>query len=152
MSISVTNAGPDAEDAARPADRLVPEHVELGRGRGEARAPRQGEARVVTDHPFLGPLEIVSDGEPTLLFCENETNDAAALRVAHRDEVPEGRDQRSRRRGAPTVSAESGSKAAFWHRITVAPGATATIRVRLRPPGVRRRALRPTSTRCWKAG
>ena len=61
----------------------------------------------MTEHPFLGPLELVADGEPTLLFCENETNDRAALRLAARDAVPEGRDQRSRRRGAPTVARPS---------------------------------------------
>ena len=36
--------------------------------------------------------------------------------------------------GAPTVNPEQeGTKCAFWYRLTVQPGATATIRLRLRP-------------------
>ena len=36
--------------------------------------------------------------------------------------------------GAASVGGESGTKAAFWHEVTVAPGASATVRMRLRPP------------------
>ena len=31
MTVRVTNAGPEADDAARAADRLVPQHVGVGR-------------------------------------------------------------------------------------------------------------------------
>ena len=46
-------------DAARAADAVVPQHLVLGRGR--PRRPgcrRRPTARVRTDHPFLGPLEL----------------------------------------------------------------------------------------------
>ena len=36
MTIQVTNAGPEAGDAARAADRLVPQHLVLGRRRAQA--------------------------------------------------------------------------------------------------------------------
>ena len=89
----------------------------------------------MTDHPFLGPLEIVSDGEPTVLFCENETNDQRLFGSPTGTGFPKDGINDHVVVGTPTVSVGCGSKAAFWHRITVAPGATATIRVRLRPPG-----------------
>ena len=41
MKISVTNAGPDADTAARAADRLVPQHVVLGASTRRARAWRR---------------------------------------------------------------------------------------------------------------
>ena len=56
---------------------------------------------VQTEHPFLGALELHADAgpdgnAPSLLFCDNETNNERALRYV-RAPVPEGRDQRPRR-------------------------------------------------------
>ena len=34
----------------------------------------EGDSRVVTEHPFLGQLELRAQGTPDVLFCENETN------------------------------------------------------------------------------
>ena len=124
MTIQVTNAGPDADDAARAADRVVPQHLVLGRRRAQAGDARPtGDAAVGIDHPFLGALELLAgpgpDGTaPTALFCENETNDAAAVRRARRS-------RRTRRtastttwctgrppstRSAPAPSARSGTR------------------------------------------
>ena len=50
--------------------------------------------------------------------------------------------------GAATVNPErSGTKCAFWYQLTVAPGETAELRLRLRPPAkaARRRPGRATA-------
>jgi hypothetical protein len=135
MSISVTNAGPDAEELHVLPTAWYRNTWSWEEGEERPELHVQGEARVVTEHPFLGPLEIVSDGEPTLLFCDNETNDSRLFGSPGGPRFPKDGINDHVVAGTPTVSSESGSKAAFWHRITVAPGATATIRVRLRPPG-----------------
>ena len=99
---------------------------------------------VEIDHPFLGPLELLADAAddgtvtnavtPTPLFCENETN--AELLFGSPSETPYPKDGINDHvvGGAPTVNPDQqGTKCAFWYRLTVQPGATATIRLRLRP-------------------
>ena len=81
MSVQVTNAGPEADDAPRAADGVVPQHVVMGLRRPQAGDWRlTGPASVGIRHPFLGELELIGraapgGAAPTLLFCENETND-----------------------------------------------------------------------------
>ncbi len=135
MSISVTNAGPDAEELHVLPTAWYRNTWAWDEGEERPELHVQGETRVVTDHPFLGPLEIVSDGEPTLLFCDNDTNEERLFGAPPGRTFPKDGINDHVVEEAATVAGTSGTKAAFWHRITVAPGATATIRVRLRPPG-----------------
>jgi hypothetical protein len=145
MAIQLTNAGPEAatlhvlptawlrntwswdEGAARPvlaADDTVP-----------------GAARVRTDHPFGIPMEIVAGAEPAgagpeLLFCENETNDARLFGAQPLTPYPKDGINDHVTRGAATVNPERrGTKCAFWYQVTVAPGQTAELRLRMRPSG-----------------
>ncbi len=53
----------------------------------------------MTEHPFLGKLELVGQGEPRVLFCDNETNSERLFGTASTTITPEGRDQRPRRLG-----------------------------------------------------
>jgi hypothetical protein len=135
MTVRVTNAGPDADTL-----HVLPTawyrntwSWEEGAERPELRV--QGASRVVTDHPFLGYLEIVSDGDPTLLFCDNETNDERIFGSPSGSAFPKDGINDHVVSGAATVNPESGTKAAFWHQLNVEAGGTATVRVRLRPPG-----------------
>ncbi len=134
LTIRVTNAGPDTETL-----HVLPTvwyRNTWAWGTEDETRPEltlDGAARIVTDHPFLGPLEICSQGEPDVLFCENETNDARLFGTAPSTATPKDGINDHVVSGAATVSTEAGTKAAFWHQLTVAPGATATVRVRLRP-------------------
>jgi hypothetical protein len=137
MTISITNAGPDAdtlhvlptawyrntwswdEDAAKPSLHA------------------DGPARCLTDHPFLGALEILAgdspDGAtPQLLFCENETNTERLFGVPY-DGCPKDGINDHVVSGGPSVERDRGTKAAFWYRLRIEPGETAVVRVRLRP-------------------
>ena len=91
------------------------------------------------DHPFLGDLELMAgtapDGStPAMLFCENETNDQRLFGVPARTPFPKDGINDHVVGGAPTVNpGRHGTKAALWYRLSVAPGATAEVRLRLRP-------------------
>jgi hypothetical protein len=85
-------------------------------------------------HPFLGPLELVADGSPDVLFCDNETNNERLFGCPSATATPKDGINDHVVDGAPTVAAGSGTKAAFWYRLEVDAGAVVTLRVRLRPP------------------
>jgi hypothetical protein len=74
MSISATNAGPDTETLHVLPTAWYRNTWSWDEDDHRPELHAQG-GHMVTDHPFLGPLEISSDGDPTLLFCENETNE-----------------------------------------------------------------------------
>jgi hypothetical protein len=95
---------------------------------------------VAIQHPFVGPLELIAgsgpDGaEPTALFCENETNVQRLYGVEPVTPYPKDGINDHVISGAPTVNPErTGTKCAFWYRLTVQPGESAELRLRLRPP------------------
>jgi Glycosyl hydrolase family 63 C-terminal domain len=136
MTVTVTNAGPEAETLhvlptawyRNTWDWGIPDEA-----KSELRS--NGARRVVTDHPFLGQLEIVGEGEPTVLFCENETNMERIFGAASSTSTPKDGINDHVVSGADTVAAASGTKAAFWYQLEVQPGETATVRLRLRPAG-----------------
>ncbi|HEY1369236.1 MAG TPA: hypothetical protein VGF23_19075 [Gaiellaceae bacterium] len=133
MTVRVTNAGPEADtihvlptawyrntwawgldDEAKPELRL------------------DGAERVVTQHPFLGPLELVAEGTPSVLFCENETNTARLWGATAAGAPPKDGINDHVVSGAATVGADAGTKVAFAYELHVEPGETKTVRVRLR--------------------
>ena len=150
MSISVTNAGPD------PATlHVLPtawfrntwswdgsERPVLGAaagGLGKSDTATADPAAVSVAHPFCGELELIAgtgpDGTlPTALFCENETNVARLFGAEPLTPYPKDGINDHVIAGSPTVNpARTGTKCAFWYQVTLAGGATAELRVRLRP-------------------
>ena len=141
MTVRVTNAGPEADtlhvlptawfrntwswdtDAAKP--------VLVGTG---------GPA-ITLDHPFLGSLELLAgaapDGtNPVPLFCENETNIERLFGTPGLTPYPKDGINDHVVGGAATVNPqERGTKCAFWYQLSVEPGQSAEIRLRLRPAG-----------------
>ena len=107
--------------AARPPDRVVPEHVGLGdRGRDAARAParRRGARRRPSIRSSASSSSSRTASRDVALLRERDERASAcsARRPTTRD--AEGRDQRPRRPGAATVATDAGTKAAFWYRLT----------------------------------
>jgi Mannosylglycerate hydrolase MGH1-like glycoside hydrolase domain len=145
-TVRVTNAGPDADDL-----HVLPTAWYRNTWSWDTGADRpvleaaEGTA-IRTQHPLLGPLELLADrgpdgGPPTLLFCENETN-AARLYGSPPGDVPrkDGINDHVVD-GADSVHAQRGTKAAFWYRLRVEPGATVELRLRLRPADTGAKAL-----------
>jgi Glycosyl hydrolase family 63 C-terminal domain len=139
MAISVTNAGPDADTL-----HVLPTAWFRNTWSWDIAAPRPkmaatGDASVAIDHPFVGSLELVADSgpdgtAPAALFCENETNTRRLYRVEPITPYPKDGINDYVISGAATVNPErTGTKCAFWYKVTVPPGETAELRLRLRP-------------------
>jgi hypothetical protein len=139
MEITVTNAGPETDTLhVLPTawfrntwswDHDAPKPVMRGAGPASARI----------EHPFLGTLELLAgnapDGTaPTLLFCENETNASRLYGAAPATPYPKDGINDYMLHGADTVNPDGrGTKCAFWYQLEVPAGATAELRLRLRP-------------------
>jgi hypothetical protein len=96
------------------------------------------DGRIVARHPLLGTRYLAAAGAPEALFCENESN---ARRLWGADGPPYPKDGIGDHvvHGAPTVNpARTGTKAAFHYVLEVAPGASATVELRLagEPKGI----------------
>jgi len=141
MKISVTNAGPAADTL-----HVLPTAWFRNTWAWEIDAPKPamaaaGDASVAIEHPWLGTLELLADAgpggaAPEALFCENETNMRRLYDIEPITPYPKDGINDHVIHGAPTVNpGRSGTKCAFWHQVTVAPGQTAELRLRLRPAG-----------------
>jgi hypothetical protein len=140
MSIQVTNAGPEADTL----HVLPTAWFRNTWSWGDTDEPRptlwvSGDGSVTIDHPFLGALELIGaagpDGAaPQLLFCENETNLAGLYGAEPVTPYPKDGINDHVIHGAATVNPVGrGTKCAFWYQVTVPPGQTAELRLRLRP-------------------
>jgi hypothetical protein len=144
MSVSVTNAGPDTETLHVLPTSWFRNTWSWGDSSGKpALAGAEGEAAgtVAVDitHPFAGDLELIAgpglDGAlPAVLFCENETNVARLFGTDPITAYPKDGINDHVISGSATVNpARTGTKCAFWYQVTLAAGASAELRVRLRP-------------------
>jgi Glycosyl hydrolase family 63 C-terminal domain len=134
MTVRVTNAGPDSETIHVLPTVWYRNTWDWGiEGEEKPELRVGGASRILTHHPFLGELEIVAEGDPEVLFCDNETNTARVFGDEPMTATPKDGINDYVVSGAATVGSESGTKAAFRYELVVAPGKTATVRVRLRP-------------------
>jgi hypothetical protein len=139
MEVSVTNAGPEASTL-----HVLP-HLwfrntwswDLDADRPSLQTTGPGQVRV--DHPRFGELrwelDAGPDGStPDLLFCDNDTNLRKLYGSAESPAYPKDGINDHVVAGARTVNPGGlGTKAAGWYRLTVGPGETQVVRVRLRP-------------------
>src|SRR4051794_11874967 len=133
MTVTVTNAGPETETLHVLPTAWYRNTWSWGiPGETKPQLRSDGAARVATEHPFLGRLELVADGEPTVLFCDNETNSERLFGSPSASATPKDGINDHVVSGADTVGAAAGTKAAFWYKLELAPGETKRIRVRLR--------------------
>jgi hypothetical protein len=138
--VRVTNAGPDEEvlHVLPTAWYRNTWSWDVGAQHPELAAAGDG---ITTRHPFLGDLELAAaagpDGQrPRLLFCDNETNQARLFGSAASPAYPKDGINDHVISGAATVNPEGrGTKASFWYQVSVQPGATVELRLRLRPSG-----------------
>ena len=141
MAIQVTNAGPEAETLHVLPTAWFRNTWSWDTDTTEARPTLQasGDQSITIDHPFAGTLELIAattpDGTgPQLLFCENETNLARLYGAAAATPYPKDGINDHVVHGAPTINpAGTGTKCSFWYQLTVPPGQTAELRLRLRP-------------------
>jgi hypothetical protein len=106
-----------------------------------------GSNAIAVHHPELGDYELVFDGNPgELLFTENETN--KAVLYGAEESPPHAKDAFHARvvNGVEdaTNPERTGTKACAWYTLVIEPGATVTLRARLR--------RRPSSAPAFDAG
>jgi hypothetical protein len=139
MTIRVTNAGPDADTVHVLPTAWFRNTWSWDEGASKPALAGAGGSAITAEHPFLGSLELLAgpapDGtSPLPLFCENETNVARLFGATATTPYPKDGINDHVIGGAPTVNPDQrGTKCAFWYRLTIAPGQTAELRLRLRP-------------------
>lgn len=137
--IRVTNAGPEAATLHVLPTLWYRNTWSWEPGTARPRLTAAGEGVIAAEHQRFGPLVLEAapgpDGAlPEALFCENETNAERLFGSTSSTPYPKDGINDHVLSGAPTVSPEGvGSKAAFWYRVAVAPGATAALSLRLAP-------------------
>ena len=140
MEIRVTNAGPETATLHVLPHLWFRNTWSWDHGAPKPSLNATNDDRVITDHPRLGALEWIVDQAPDgtappLLFCDNETNDERLYGSASSPRYPKDGINDRVVAGAATVNPDgSGTKSAAWYQLTVAPGQTQVVRVRLRPP------------------
>lgn len=127
--------GADGPPAAGPPAARPPA---AGANKPELRsAPASGEVRTVrAHHDELGTYVLSADGAPTVLLCDNETNDVALFgTAANRSPYPKDGINRAVVHDDDSLINPRGigTKAAFHYVFDrVAPGETVSVRLRLR--------------------
>lgn len=93
------------------------------------------DGHLTAEHPRLGTIELVGDGAPTALFCDNETNTQRLWNVSGRSAYPKDGINDHVVHGAATVNpAMTGTKAALHYVLDVPAGQSRQIRLRLAQP------------------
>ena len=141
MRITIKNAGPAADTLHVLPTLWFRNTWSWGDGtpRPSIIATDQGRSLFAT-HADLGDYALdvgpSPDGEqPTLLFCENETNLERLYGQPSTTPYPKDGINDHVVHGAATFARGAGTKAAAWYQVTLEPGASAEIRLRLRPTG-----------------
>ena len=134
IRITVRNAGPDTATL-----HVLPTLWFRNTWSWEAEATQPlispVDGALVADHAELGRRWLSSSGSPAALFCDNETNARALFGPDARQATRYPKDAINDHvtQGADTVNpGRRGTKAALHHRLTVPPGGSATIQLRLR--------------------
>jgi hypothetical protein len=146
MTVTVTNAGPDADVVHVLPTAWFRNTWSWDVGAAKPVMEAAGTTAVTVEHPYLGTLELLADkgpdgAEPTLLFCDNETNAPRLFGAPPVCEYPKDGINDHVIHGAATVNPQlRGTKCAYWYRLEVPAGGTVELRLRLRPRHPGRRA------------
>jgi hypothetical protein len=142
MAVQITNAGPDPDTVHVLPTAWFRNTWSWGEAIGrQPSLQASGDRRVAINHPIVGAMEFIGaaapDGtEPQLLFCDNETNVQRLYGIEPVVPYPKDGINDHVIRGAAAVNPDRvGTKCSFWYQITVPPGQTVELRLRLRPVG-----------------
>lgn len=145
IRIRITNAGPEADTIHVLPQLWFRDTWSWGRRhrRPEVRhvSRPNGSGTLVAEHWRAGiyHLDAASgpNGHPTAIFCENETNNPKIWgdSVEPLTDYPKDGINDHVLHGDPTVNPQlEGTKAAWWYEMSVAPGETVELRLRLWSP------------------
>ena len=132
MRITLENAGPDTA-TLHVLPTLWFRNTWAWGDEGVAKPVMSAKrGRIVARSDKAGSLVFAGDGEPRLLFCDNETNVGRLYGNAESPAYPKDGINDFVLHGSATVNPEqTGTKAALDYTVTVPPGGSSVIRVRL---------------------
>ena len=133
MRVTVRNAGPEEATLHLLPTLWFRNTWSWGLPTGHSLPVLRGDgSQLVGEHATLGRLVLTGDGNPSPLFCDNETNSERLWGNPGRSRFPKDGIGDHVVTGAATVNPlGEGTKASLWYRLTLAPGATQEIRLRL---------------------
>ena len=138
MCVTVHNRGPQAHPIVLLPQICFRNTWSWQPGSAKPRLSATEDGRVSIEHADLGAWQLDADGEPRLLFCDNETNPGRIFgqhnakgyfKDGFHDALVNGR-------AAAVNPARSGTKAGLCHELQVAAGGSSQIRLRLRSAAV----------------
>ena len=133
LRVAVTNHGP-AADTLHLLPTLWLRNTWTWREHPRRPTLRADGSALVAEHHVAGTVHLASDAPCTPLVCDNETDLAGRYGVPGPAYPTNGIGDHVVH-GAPTVNpAGTGTKGALHHMLTVAPGETATVTLRLGTP------------------
>jgi hypothetical protein len=101
-------------------------------GRDQPPVIRGADAGLVAEHELVGRVTLTGDGTPRALFCDNETNTMRIWNRPSATRYPKDGINDHLVYGADSVNPHGvGTKAAMHYVVTVEPGESAQIRLRL---------------------
>ncbi|GAA1643633.1 MGH1-like glycoside hydrolase domain-containing protein [Catellatospora bangladeshensis] len=134
--VTVANRGPEAATIHVLPTLWFRNTWAWGRPRHDAVPVITGhDGRLTGEHPELGTIELVGDGAPAALCCDNETNSERLWGSPGRSAYPKDGINDHVVHGADTVNpARTGTKAALHYVLDVPAGESRQIRLRLAAP------------------
>ncbi|WP_430869175.1 MGH1-like glycoside hydrolase domain-containing protein [Demequina aurantiaca] len=140
MSITLENAGPEAATIEVLPTLNFRNTWSWGYPDHPKPSLRRVGDRIIGDHSRSGPLALVGEGSPDLLFCDNETNVPKLFGAEPTTPYPKDGINDFVVNGADSVNPDQeGTKAALRYKVSLGPGESTQIRVRLvgvNSPGV----------------
>lgn len=131
VRITAVNRGPDEAELHLLPSLWFRNTWSWTHGAARPLLKRSGAAAIDVEHPLAGSFELEFEGEPELLFTENETNTQRLFgfgegffKDAFHERVIAGRRE-------AVNPAERGTKACAWYRWKLAPGENRVVRARL---------------------
>ncbi|HET9487148.1 MAG TPA: glucosidase [Chryseosolibacter sp.] len=93
---------------------------------------RDGKGVIKVDDERLGDYYLYSEGDPDTLFCENETNTGRLYSHPREGTFKDGiNDHIVNKKSAVLNNEQRGTKAAFHYKLTILPGKSREVRLRL---------------------
>jgi hypothetical protein len=139
--VAVTNVGPEADTLHVLPSAWFRNTWSWDEGAPKPLLHADGDRALSIQHPWLGRLQLTAslgedDAAAAILVCDNESNprrrDGARPSTYPKDAINDHVVS-----GVDACNPEgTGTKGAFWFRLTVEPGATARVRLRLQPRDV----------------
>ena len=131
IRVTVDNAGPVADTL-----HVLPTVWFRNTWAWDAAVPqpvvRADTNRLVAEHRTLGTFVLAGDGAPRSLTCDNETNNKLLFGATNSSPYPKDGIGDHVVQGRPSVNPVGvGTKGALHYSVTVRPGSSATIRLRL---------------------